>query len=149
MEVGVFPISGGQFPAQVATASLLSETGYRPDVCLASSGGSVTSFLMHACKWDSKKVPLVMENLSSSMFMSMRSIPLIHSLMSLCYGSIYDKGQGGMSVFCDILDSENLKYIETWVGAYNKTKGKFKVMSNMSRGKSKGEDLKFEATPTY
>lgn len=120
MEVNILPISGGGFPIQVASTCMLADVGYKPELIFSSSGGSVCAFVMLASEWKSSKVPLLMEHLSSSLFVEEWTVPVLQNLYSLCQGSIFNSGKGGEELFSNLFDFEKLKGIETWVGAYNK-----------------------------
>lgn len=84
------PISGGGFPVQIGACCLMSDVGYKPELVFAASGGSVCAFTMMASEWKASKVPLFLEQMSSSMFMMQWGIPLLNNLYSLCKGSIYE-----------------------------------------------------------
>lgn len=89
---------------------------------------------MLASDWDSSRVPLILENISSDMFAQPWNIAILHKLYSISKGSIFNAGKGAEDLFTSLFDSTKLQGIETWVGAYNKDLRRFKVMTNMTEG---------------
>lgn len=133
MDICVLPISGGGFPVQVASCCMLADVGYSPNVVFASSGGSICAFIMQASEWNSHKVPLIMEQLSSNLFAKKWAVPILTNLYSLCKGSIFSSGNGGEKLFATMFDAKKLCCTETWVGAYNTNLRKFMITTNMGR----------------
>lgn len=133
MEVCTLPISGGGFPIQLTSCCILADVGYKPDLVFAASGGSLCAFIMLAGDWDSTRVPLIVENVSSKMFAEPWKIPVLDKLYSISQGSIFNNGKGGEELFLQLFDARKLQGIETWVGAYNKDLRRFKVMTNMAK----------------
>ena len=93
---------------------MLADLKVKPDLVFASSGGSVCAFI----DWDPSRVPLVLEKVTSSFFIKEWNVPLFKHLYSLYQGSVYNKGDGGRSLFLNLFDSKKIQQVETWLGAY-------------------------------
>ena len=58
----------------------MADAGYRPDKVFASSGGSLCAFIMLASDWTSSKIPLIVDNILSSLFIEKHgSQPLLRN----------------------------------------------------------------------
>lgn len=87
---------------------------------------------MMATGWDSRRVSLVLENISSKMFADQWRVPMFEKLYGISQGSIFNSGNGGADLLRNLFDSESIQSIETWIGSYNKDLKKFSITTNMS-----------------
>ncbi len=110
LDICILPISGGGFPVQVGSCCLLGDVQYVPDVVLASSGGSLAAYLMAAGEWTPKKVPIILEQVTSKMFARKWSMPIFNHLYSLSQGSIFDRGSGGDELLSKLFDCKKIQY---------------------------------------
>lgn len=139
MEVCILPISGGGFPIQISSCCILADVDYVPELVFASSGGAICAFLMMAADWKSRKVPLILENISSDLFLDKWKFPVLRNLYSVCQGSRFKASTAGEKLFHSLFDSRKISTIETWVGAFNKDERRLSIITNMSQETCKME----------
>lgn len=89
----IAPISGGSFVSQMAFFRLFAEIGYRPNIILSASGGSVSAFVANCCDWNPDKMTTVFNDISSNVFI-LRPFSIVSLLafpfrLSLYYKSPY------------------------------------------------------------
>ncbi len=137
MEVLVAPISGGGIPSQVACCMHLCNIQYKPDFVFASSGGTVSAYVMEAANWYSRRVPSVLGNISGAMFLKSWNMPMMDKLYGMCKGSMYNSGDGGVDFMDQTLDTESVGCREIWVGACDINDRKLRIMCNLVKEESK------------
>jgi hypothetical protein len=140
-----FPICGGAFPCTLSLLQELSMVRERPpDLCLASSGGTLAALLGLSANWD----PCVIEHhascLSAKMFVQ-RWAPsyLPEPIMAFLMGSVYDEGCGGYEFFQRIMTQDSLTSCETWIGTYDSDERRAQFFCNKTKGESRINSLNF------
>jgi hypothetical protein len=121
MKVLVCPVSGGSFVHQIASNQHLANMGYRPDVCLCSSGGNVAVHVAEGARWDPYMMSRLASRIDSSFLLKTHSTNTMFRYMGVMLkGTLYDSGDGAKDFFCSYIDCIKEK-TEIWVGVYNKT----------------------------
>jgi len=135
--ITVLPISGGRFVIQLAILKLLSKYGFRPKIMLASSGGTVASYVACAGHWEPTGITRVAQSLDSRLYVKSWFPPkldFIHSAIAgIFYGAIYDTSQYTSRFFETYFTPQTITQIEMWVGAINYRTGAVGLFSNMDR----------------
>lgn len=145
MRLIVLPISGGRFPVQIAAVGKLSEFNYVPNLTLASSGGTVASYIACASKWNKYRIKKISKELNHTLFLRSWFSPgldFIHSIMAgFFYGAVYRTSQTAINFFKKYFTALTITENEIWVGAVNYRTGAFCLFCNRSKFESeiKGE----------
>lgn len=149
MRLLVLPISGGRFPVQIAAVGKLSEFNYIPNLILASSGGTVASYIACAAKWDKHKIKKISKELNHTLFLRSWFSPgldFIHSIMAgFFYGAVYKTSQTAITFFKKYFTALTVTENEIWVGAVNYRTGAFCLFCNRSRFESEIKGDHFNA----
>ena len=143
LEVYIFPVSGGGFPAQLQeiiyyteqkkiATNTSSEDGnyleYTPDICLSASGGNVSTYIGLSGNWTDGGITRVVKTMNSSLFSKtwwpgpMGFLPTW--ILGIFEGSIYKPGYGPKQLLKAFSDTQSIQDVEIWSGTFNKTKKK-------------------------
>jgi hypothetical protein len=143
LEVYIFPVSGGGFPAQLQqiiyyteqkkiATNTSSEDGnyleYTPDICLSASGGNVATYIGLSGNWTEGGITRVVKTMNSSLFSQtwwpgpMGFLPTW--ILGIFEGSIYKPGYGPKQLLKAFSDTQSIQDVEIWSGTFNKTKKK-------------------------
>jgi hypothetical protein len=134
MYLFVLPISGGNFPSQIAMLRLLLEVDIKSNLYLATSGGNVATYLVHAAHWDVKNIEIVLKELQCNMFSrSWSSFFITNFFMSYFYGSLYKNGKGCDKLLKTFLTEEMMIEKEIWTGVYSEKKKSSQLFCNISK----------------
>lgn len=140
MRLIVLPISGGKFPVQIAIVESLSDIGYKPDLTLASSGGTVASYCASYGDWKSEEIRKIAKDLSSSLFIRSWFSPhlaIFHSIVAgYFYGAAYQASDTTIDFFEKYFTPLTITQYEIWVGAINRDTGAVCLFCNRSRAEA-------------
>lgn len=140
MEILVAPISGSLFPAQVCSLIVLCENGYKPEICFAGSGGSVTSYIGNAAYWNPAKIRCVASSLNTKIFISEWTSSIINvfpkSLLALVNGSFYKTTSEATKLLSNYMSPKTIQDVEIWVAAVNSRSGRVLLSCNKSQENS-------------
>lgn len=151
-KVYVFPISGGEFPNQLALLSQVyyailqnfdgsfpGSKVYAPSLCLGCSGGNIASYIGLAADWSPERIISVCKQIDPQMFAKnwwtgpLGFLP--SALAGIFGGSLYRPGYGVTSLFENLFPTpEKIMEVEILTLAFNKTKEIATVFTN------RGED---------
>lgn len=136
VEVLVTPISGGAFPLQLSACKCLAASGYKPDIALGGSGGTVVSYIMEAASWDEITLAQIMEDVNSSLFVQKPLYPVVGWLSNIIRGYVF-KSSPAAEAFQEKLLKRSLPFsCEIWTGSQDTPGQKGIYACNMSKGNS-------------
>lgn len=125
---------------QLAAVEKLASIDYTPNLTLASSGGTVASYVASAAKWKSDKIRKVSQDLNHTLFIRSwfsPSLDFIHSIMAgFFYGAVYKNSQKTIHFFKKYFTALTITEYEIWVGAVNYRTGAFCLFCNRSKFES-------------
>lgn len=149
MDILVLPVSGGYFVSQCAAIQRLCETYYKPDVCMASSGGNVSAYIAAAAEWQYPCIKRVAEDLNNGIFSKpWFPISFISSICGFFKGQMFNHGSGVEGFFREYFNESNVKNSEIWTGAYNDDLDKISLFCNRGPEDSVFSRLDFDETLT-
>jgi hypothetical protein len=144
------PVSGGSFVCQSACLIELYEAKkklhggkfksykqYKPDICLASSGGNVTTWLSIAGDFTTNGILRMVCKLEDSMFVkswfpdSLFFIPTV--ALGVFKGSLFRAGYGPKCLLDRYYSPKTLSNTEVWIGTHNQTFNKAEFFCNKKR----------------
>lgn len=135
MILGIAPVSGGAFPAQLAAYALLIKHGIRPSCIMASSGGNIASYIVSAADWKIDGIIRILGNLrSDDMFVPWT--PIFNSIVGFFRGSLYRPGPGVHQILRENFTSMTIQDDEIWTGTYNRTRQQARFFGNRGRTNS-------------
>lgn len=133
MFVYALPISGGGFVAQLAGLQHLSQIGIKPNVCLASSGGNVATYIGAASDWHWASIQRIATSMNQTLFAnSWSTIPAISFIIGYFKGSFFDYGTGVYQFLNNIFNKDTIQKYEIWTGTYDKKQQKAQLFCNKS-----------------
>lgn len=137
MYVLVLPVSGGGFVSQLAFLQHLSESGFVPDLTLASSGGNVAAYVGAASNWKWAPIQRIAGELNQEFFIKpWSSVSALSMIMGYFKGNIYDKGSGVPGFISRHFTPETISKYEIWTGTYNKSRQQARLFCNRTRVQS-------------
>lgn len=135
MLIYILPVSGGGFVSQLAALQHLGEASMLPDICLASSGGNVATYVAMGAQWEWPGIERVARNLNSNMFVSPWSgIGPIATMGAFFGGSMYNTGIGVLSFLESIYTTSTIQEQEVWTGTYMPDKRRSRLFCNRPYG---------------
>ena len=76
----VLPVSGQGMVEQLGIMLTLSSLGYRPEVCLGSSGGALVSAIGTICSWNPAEIGAIVSGFKTFDIMKMRTFGPLEGL---------------------------------------------------------------------
>lgn len=139
-QVLVAPISGGSFCVQLAAIRELCKFNYKPNICLAGSGGSVTCYCANAGSWKESGINRIINQLSSTVFITKNDNPLMNimprDLIGYYAGYFYKSNPDPDKFLEKFFTKDSIQETEIWVGAINKCSGRLALFCNQSYKKA-------------
>jgi len=138
--------------ARIKKTGKKGKRSYAPDLCLGSSGGSITELIGMSANWDSDLIQFNASFLNSEMFVRRwvdKNLCIIPELVfALANKSLYDEGRGGYEYFERIFTSESILSTEVWIGTYNYEDKKTQFFCNKTKGDSYINHISFNSDQT-
>jgi predicted acylesterase/phospholipase RssA len=133
MYILVLPVSGGGFVSQLAILQHLCESGFVPNLTLASSGGNVAAYVAAAANWKWPAIERIARELSQDLFAKpWNSVMSLSMIIGYFKGDVYDKGYGVHDFLSQYFTSSSITKNEIWTGTYNKNRQKARLFCNRS-----------------
>lgn len=150
----IFPISGGEFPNQLALLVQLyyailelndgrfpGAKDYAPDLCFGASGGNISAYIGMGADWNAEAIKAICREIEPSMFvLNWWTGPLSFlpsALLGIGNQSLYRPGSGPKALFEKLFpNSEMITRSEILTLAYNDTENTPQVFSNRSEENS-------------
>lgn len=137
MYVFALPASGGGFVSQLGIIQHLCETGFIPDLILASSGGNVAAYVAAAANWKWAGIERIARELSQDLFARpWNSVLSISKAIGYFKGDVYDKGSGVDDFLSRYFTPSSITKYEIWTGTYNKNRQQSRLFCNRSKENS-------------
>lgn len=137
MRVLVLPISGGAFPVQLGIITSICRKNYRPHIVLASSGGSVSSYVALAADWSPLGIRRIVSSMHEELFISSWTQGLLSFIPSYIIGyfkdSWYNSSQQGTHFFSQFFNSRTITQTEIWMGTVDCAHKKAQIFCNRAR----------------
>lgn len=167
MRIYILPISGGEFPNQLALLSEVTEalmtinavTGeqsYAPDLLMGASGGNISAYLALASDWTYTSIIKNCYFVNQSLFIrDWEPKPLRNFIpgfaSAVLHGSLYRAGGGATSLFETFFNRETIVRSEILTLTFNQTKLTPQIFSNRSEEESffKNQDFNVEDEVMY
>lgn len=148
----VAPVSGGNFPVQLAFVEEISiarkqlndhkktKRDCAPDLSLVSSGGNIPIVAGMGGNWEPNGIRRNIANLNSTLFAqkwvpnNIKMIPEI--FVAAIKGSMFRGGTGVESYIAEIFTEQTIKRNEIWMGTYDEENCKAQFSTNMGRGET-------------
>jgi predicted acylesterase/phospholipase RssA len=135
LSIFVLPSSGGSFPVQVGLLARFieaSETSFRPDVVLATSGGNVAAYMANSADWKRDRLVEYLKFVSAEMFLAPWSSFIPTWLFLLRQRSVFQPGFGmHNNSFSSIPnDSAAEAFPETWTGVTHVRSQQHRLFTN-------------------
>ena len=133
----IAPISGGHFPGQLASMIKLCDRNYIPDLTLASSGGTVATYVSSAANWRNPQVKVISNSLSHQLFIKswlpidVRFFP--SPLAGIFFGALYKSSDLITKFFWTFFTKDKIVKDEIWVAAINKRTGGVCMFCNKTK----------------
>lgn len=133
MDILVLPVSGGGFVNQLAIMEHLCESGYKPGLIMASSGGNLAAYIALASEWKWQNIRKISTDLNKELFSTQwNSIGMLSTFIGYFKGELYNSGKGVKEFFRKYFNDLDIGSIEIWTGAYNTKRKKFRIFCNKS-----------------
>lgn len=133
----VAPISGGYFPIQLAALKSLTHYKYKPNIVLASSGGTVATYCACAAHWTPVGIDRVANSLDSRLFIRSwfsESLDFMPSVIAgFFYGAVYRGSDLCINFFQTYFTEATITETEIWVGAVNDSTGSICLFCNRDK----------------
>lgn len=131
MKIIIAPGSEKNFILQLIMLQYLSQIGYKPDICLGSSGGNLALYLAAAADFNWSRIQLITNELRPDYFVTpWNDFPPIATLMGFFKGTAYDYGKGLINFLQLFFDQQSIVKYEIWTGCYNKDLQKYRLFCN-------------------
>ncbi len=133
----IAPISGGHFPGQLAAMTKLSEQNYVPDLSLASSGGTVATYVSSAANWRNPQINVISGSLDYRLFIKswlpidLRFFP--SPIAGIFFGALYKSSELIAKFFYTFFTADKIVKDEIWVAAINRRTGAVCLFCNRRR----------------
>ena len=147
MKIVILPVSGNRFGVQLAINSELCDIGYRPDITLTGSGGTVTSYITLAGGYVSTGIERVSELISSTILFTPwyrflgTGLNFLSWIIGYFKGSLYGPSTKVIPLFKELFNKETIEKAEIWTAVTNMKHKKAQIYCNKSKETSviKGE----------
>jgi predicted acylesterase/phospholipase RssA len=152
-KIYIFPISGGEFPNQLALLSqvyyaILENTngsfpgskGYAPDICFGCSGGNIAAYTGMAADWNPERIISICKEVDPQMFIRNwwpGPLGVLPSAIAgiVGGGSLYRSGYGVLPLFRELFPNPDKAMVtEILTLTFNQTEKKPQIFTN------RGED---------
>lgn len=150
--VYVLPISGGEFPSQLAMlsemydATILANDGFpgesqiQPDLVLGASGGNISAYVGLGADWSSSGIIRICRMVEQDMFIKSWWPDALNFLPTWILGlftqSLYRAGYGIQPLFETIFTPETVTRTSVMTLTFNETKGNPQIFCNQSEEQS-------------
>ena len=137
MNLLILPASGGAVLSQIVAIQHLCEIGYKPDLILGSSGGSITAYISAAADFSRTHVERITRELKSDYFVKpWHCMAMIGAIIGFFNGNAFSIGDGGETFLKTYFNENTITKYQIITGAYNKDLQKFRLFFNCSKEES-------------
>lgn len=145
MRVYIMPVSGSGFSAQIGILVAISlgflenqQSGPKPEIALASSGGNIAAYLGLAGDWNYQRILTACRTLTGQAFLTGWADNIPSWLFMAIARSSYRPGYGADSIFNYLFTPERLRNgsTEIWTGVTSRNSLEHQICTNRSKENS-------------